>query len=83
MNDQIQETHQTTEELLNQIRLQLALFERAFGAAVRAVNSEPRILSALEVEMMHELDDIARTHPEAADLAEAYFAKLIAPRVRE
>ncbi|MBN6067851.1 hypothetical protein HYE54_03500 [Aggregatibacter actinomycetemcomitans] len=82
MNDQIQETDQQNEKLLDQIRLQLALFERAFGAAVRAVNSEPRILSALEVEMMKELDDIARTHPEAVDLAEAYFAKLLAPRVR-
>lgn len=83
MNDQNQENHQTNEELLNQIRLQLALFERAFGAACRAINADPKLLAALEVEMMYELDDIARTHPESADLAEAYFAKLISPRVHE
>lgn len=83
MNDQNQENHQTNEELLNQIRLQLALFERALGAACRAINADPKLLAALEVEMMLELDDIAQKHPEAVDLAEAYFAKLLSPRARE
>jgi|GEM_PF-5325837 hypothetical protein len=83
MNDQNQENHQTNEKLLDQIRLQLALFERALGAACRAINADPKLLAALEVEMMYELDDIARKHPEAVDLAEAYFAKLLAPRTLE
>ena len=80
MNDQNLDTPQSTEETLDQIRLQVALQDRLLACLCRSLARNPEIVEILEIETLAELDDIAQTHPEVADLAEAYSAKLLSPR---
>lgn len=83
MNDQNQNKPLHDEERLNQLALQTALQDKLLGCLCRVVAKHPELSAQLEHELLAEVDDIARTHPESADLAEAYFAKLISPRVHE